>query len=140
MSCYNSTTVNAPIETVWKTIRNFHALPWATGVIESVKVVGDIASDQPGAKRILNDAFHETLTAIDDQEFTFSYSIDDGPEPISKTTVSNYIGKVRLLPVTDENTTFVEWTSTYTSNAPAAVSDFCNPIYTALLAALKRHF
>lgn len=140
MGCYNSTLVKAPIDDVWKMIRNFHDLSWAEPVITKLETVGDTPGDQVGAKRVLNDLFHETLQSIDAENYTFSYTITDGPEPISKETVSNYVGKVRLLPVTADNTTFVEWTSDYESDQPDAVAEFCNPIYVALLDSLQKRF
>ena len=138
--CYNSAVIDAPCEKVWQAIRDFHDLSWAQGVITKVDVEGDRKGDQIGAKRVLNDAFHETLLTLDGDQRTFSYSIDDGPEPISKDSVSNYIGAVRVLPITESDTTFIEWQSTYESPDDAAVGDFCNPIYVALLSALKQHF
>ena len=137
MSCYNSTVINSPIEKVWNSIRNFHELPWGEPVVTSVEAVGDIAGDTVGAKRILNGAFHETLTALDDSNHSFTYTIDDGPGPVAQQSVSNYIGSVRLLPITDNDSTFIEWSSAYDSGDPQAVADFCNPIYIALLAAMK---
>ncbi|MHC4569002.1 MAG: SRPBCC family protein [Planctomycetota bacterium] len=138
--CYNSAVIGAPREKVWQAIRDFHDLGWAQGVITKVDIEGDRKGDQIGAKRILNDAFHETLLTLNDDERTFSYSIDDGPEPVSKDSVSNYIGAVRVLPITESDTTFIEWQSTYESPDDTAVGDFCNPIYVALLTALKQHF
>jgi hypothetical protein len=140
MGCYNSTVVNAPIDDVWKMICNFHDLSWGEPLITKLEVIGDIPGDQIGAKRLLNDLFHETLITLNPENYTFSYVITDGPEPISKETVTNYIGKVRLLPVTDCNKTFVEWTSAYESEQPDAVAEFCNPIYVALLDSLKTRF
>ncbi len=138
--CYNSAVIGAPCAKVWQAIGDFHDLGWASGVITKVDIEGDRKGDQIGAKRILNDAFHETLLTLDDAEHTFSYSIDDGPEPISKDSVNNYIGAVRVLPITESDTTFIEWQSTYESPDDTAVGDFCNPIYVALLSALKQHF
>ena len=138
--CYNSVVVDASCEKVWETICDFHDLGWAAGVITDVKAVGDLKGNEVGAKRILNDAFHETLLTLDESGHTFSYSIDDGPEPLAKGTFANYVGSVRLLPVTENNTTFVEWQSTYESADDSAIADFCNPIYAALLGALKQHF
>ena len=88
--CYNSTIVNSSIEKVWRTIMNFHDMSWGSDVITKVEAVGNKDGTEVGSKRILNDAFHETLVSIDEHSFTFSYSIDDGPEPISKSSVSNY--------------------------------------------------
>ena len=91
-------------------------------------------------QRVLNEAFHETLLSADSKNFSFTYSIDDGPGPVSKDSVSNYVGKVSLYPVTDSGKTFVEWISTYESDSDSVVGDFCNPIYTGLLGSLKSRF
>ncbi|GJL61446.1 MAG: hypothetical protein NPIRA04_01000 [Nitrospirales bacterium] len=138
--CYNSVVVAAPCEAVWKVLRGFHDLSWAAGVVTQVEKVGELDGEQVGAKRILNGAFHETLVSIDDRERTFMYRIDDGPGPVSKDAVNNYIGAARVLPITENNTAFVEWQSTYDSPNDTAVGELCNPIYQALLGALKKHF
>ncbi len=140
MTCYNSIVVNASIESVWNKIRDFHRLDWGSPVVTSVTAVGDIPGDQVGARRVLNGAFEETLIEYDQQEYRFAYRIDDGPEPISKESVSDYIGAMRLLPVTASGKTFVEWTSTFQSNDPDLVTGFCNPIYAAILESLKESF
>ena len=49
-SCNNNITVNASIDTVWQTLRNFHDMSWAPGVITSVQAVGDKGGDEVGAK------------------------------------------------------------------------------------------
>ncbi|MHC4539026.1 MAG: SRPBCC family protein [Planctomycetota bacterium] len=138
--CYNSAVINAPLETVWERINDFHDLSWAPEVITKVDAVGGINGKAPGAKRVLNDLFHGTLISIDAELKTFSYGIDDGPEPVSKDSVSDYIGTVRLHPITDNDTTFIEWESTYSSADDGAVGDFCSPIYQALLTSLKNRF
>ena len=120
------------------TIRNFHGMSWAEGVITSCAAIGDVAPDRAGAKRLLNDAFHETLLSLDDQQRTFTYSIADRPGPVSKDAVKNYVGAVRVSPITEDDTTFVEWQSTYESADESAVGEFCNPIYVGLLGALKQ--
>ena len=138
-SCYNSIVVDVPRERVWETIEDFHDLSWAEPVIAKLEIVGDKTGRQIGAQRLLNDAFLETLVSVSEEDFTFSYSIDDGPEPLTKDAALNYLGTVRLLPVTDSGATFVEWTSRYQSDSDQAVRDFCNPVYAALLGALKSH-
>ena len=67
------------------------------------------------------------------------YSIDDGPDAVSKDKVSGYIGQVRVFPVTDQDHTFVEWSSTWTDSS-GGVKEFCDPIYKALLDALQKSF
>jgi hypothetical protein len=138
--CYNSIIIDAPCEKVWQTIRDFHDLGWAAGVVTDIKVKGDLKGDEIGAKRIINDVFHETLLTLDQENRTFSYSIDDGPAPLAEGTVTNYVGSVAVSPVTENDTTFVEWQSTYESANDSEIADFCNPIYVALLAAMKEHF
>jgi hypothetical protein len=137
--CHNSTVVDSPVNETWETIRNFHRMGWAAPVVEKVDRVGDIAGDQPGARRVLNGVFHETLISLDDQRRHFAYSIDDGPGPVAKDAVSDYVGEVQLHPVTDSGQTLVVWTSTFESGSDEAVGELCNPIYRALLAALKAH-
>jgi carbon monoxide dehydrogenase subunit G len=101
--------ISAPADEVWKTIRDFHDFSWAPNVVTGVDKVGDTAGLEPGAGRVLNGVFHETLQTVDNGQMTFTYSIDDGPSPVSKEEVSNYIGRVAVEPSGDG--TRVEWTS-----------------------------
>ncbi len=140
MSCFNSTIINAPIDKVWARMKNFHNMDWANSVVTDCQAIGDIAGNQVGAKRILNNAFHETLTSLDNADHQFSYTIDDGPAPLSGNTIDKYIGTVTLYPITSTAQTFIGWQSDFESNDDTAVADFCNPLYTALLAALQESF
>ncbi|NRB40993.1 MAG: SRPBCC family protein [Pseudomonadales bacterium] len=135
--CYNKIEINASIDAVWNTINDFHDMSWAEGVIDSVIKEGDKTGHEVGAKRILNDAIHETLTSVNPSNYNFTYRIDDGPGPISKTAVDNYIGEVQLSKTA--NGTLVEWSSNYQADKESEVAEFCNPIYSALLAALNEN-
>ena len=139
MGCYNSIVVDAPVDRVWAALRNFHDLSWSKQVVETVDVVGEQKGDQIGAQRVLNGVFHETLLGLNDVDHSIRYSIDDGPDKVSKDNVSGYVGTVKVTPVTDNNTTYVEWTSSWETSG-GGVAEFCNPIYRALLADLKAHF
>jgi len=132
--CYNKIEVAAPIATVWQTISNFHDMSWAEGVITSLAKVGDISGSEIGAKRLLNEVIQETLVSLDADNYSFSYSIDDGPGPIAKSAVDDYLGVVKLS--ISGTGTLVEWSSSFTSNDENAVTEFCDPIYMALLEAL----
>ena len=134
---YQSIVINAPVDRVWGAVRNFHDMGWAPDVITSVDAVGARKSGEVGAQRVLNGVFHETLIEMQSENRTFAYSIDDGPSPVSKGDVSDYVGRVSVRPVTDSGGTFVEWSSEWKKNDQAA-AEFCSPIYTALLAALKK--
>jgi len=132
---YNNIELNVPIEKVWSTISDFHDMSWAHGVISSLRIVGAKKSNEIGARRVLNDAFHETLTKLDSQQYTFAYSIDDGPGPIAHDAVANYIGVVKLSEISEG--TLVEWSSSFESPNSKAITEFCDPIYQGLLTALK---
>lgn len=136
--CYNNIVIEASIEAVWQRIGNFHNMSWADGVITSLDKVGSTSETEVGAKRILNGAIHETLVSLDASNYTFTYSIDDGPGAIAKSAVDNYLGMVNL----SESTTgtLVEWSSSFTSDNEKSVTEFCDPIYMALLGALKNSF
>lgn len=136
---YQSIVINVPIQTVWTRFQNFHDLAWAKNVITQVTKVGELDGHQVGAKRIINNAFHETLLEIDEEKYDLKYLIDDGPSPISKAEVSNYIGHVALKPITEGGGTFVEWSSSWESSSSKAV-EFCHGIYVALLKDLAASF
>ena len=131
----NTIDIKAPVSKVWETIRDFHDMSWDPGVITEVKKVGNKNGSEIGAQRILNDAFHETLIKLDSDGHTFSYTIDDGPDAVSNTSVQNYVGTVKVTPAGDN--TQVEWSASFNSERDNDVADFCNPIYRALLSALK---
>ena len=137
--CHHSAVINAPVAEVWAILRNFHDLSW-TSAIESLEPVGDVRSDQVGAKRLLNGAIHETLRALNDLEHTFQYQITDGPSPISKDDLKFYYGTVSVLPVTDQNTSYVSWITRFESKDDAVTQEFCDPFYSTFLAHLKARF
>lgn len=134
---YQSIVINAPAEKVWDKISDFHDMSWASGVIDMCKPVGDLKGNQIGAKRLLNDVFHETLLEVSRVARTIKYSIDDGPSPVSKNEVKEFIGAIRLSPITEDNASFVEWSSSWHGNDSAA-TEFCHNVYVALLGALKK--
>ncbi len=136
---YQSVVINAPVDKVWATLREFHDLSWASGVVTSCTSAGNLKPDQVGARRILNNVFHETLVELSDIDRTFKYRIEDGPSPVSKDEVKNYIGVVHAIPITDDDTTFVEWSSSWDQN-DAAAAEFCHGIYCAVLGELKKTF
>jgi hypothetical protein len=140
MGCYNSIVINASPKKVWDVLKDFHDLSWCKNVVAKIEVVGNKSSQEIGAKRILNDAFHETLVSLNNAEMKFSYSIDDGPSVVSKDNVEDYIGEVKVFPVTADNTSFVLWTSKWKHEKQSGVADFCNPIYHGILQDLKAHF
>ncbi len=134
---YQSIVIKAPVEKAWEKLTDFHDMSWAAGVIDKCEKVGESQGNQAGAKRILNDAFHETLLEVNQIDRKIRYSIDQGPSPISQDEIKGYISVIRVSPATADNATFVEWSSSWTGN-DAAAEEFLHPIYMALLDALKK--
>lgn len=138
-STKQSKDIDASISEVWAKFNNFHDLSWAPNVITQVEKVGSIDGGEVGAKRVLNNVFHETLVEVDHDKHMLKYSIDDGPSPVSKEEVSNYFGVVKVSPTDGGNRTHVEWSSSWESNVEDAV-EFCHGIYVALLNELAESF
>jgi hypothetical protein len=138
-STSQSIDIDASISEVWSRFCNFHDLSWAPNVITNVEKAGSVDGGEVGAKRILNDAFHETLVKIDNEKYMLEYSIDDGPSPVSREEVSNYYGVIKLSNTGEGSKTHVEWTSSWESNVEDAV-EFCHGIYVALLNELAESF
>ncbi len=128
---FQAITVKAPIDDVWRTISNFHDMSWSPHVITKCEAIGSTPGTRAGAKRVLNDAFQETLLEVDEADHHIRYSIDDGPSPISHDDVRNYEGDIHLT-ADMENNTIVEWKSSWESQGEEAV-EFCHNIYVALL-------
>jgi carbon monoxide dehydrogenase subunit G len=127
--------IAAPADQVWKAIRNFHDMSWAPNVITGVEAVGVKGGDEVGAVRVLNGVFRETLLSLDDAGKTFTYSIDDGPSPLSSDDVRDYVGRVTVSETSEGS--LVEWSSSWQDN-DEPVSAFCMPMYVALLQELKQ--
>ena len=132
---YNSTIINAPVDKVWRILRDFHGIAGWAGAIEKAEPKGDAKADQVGAKRLLNDAIAETLVDLNDDDHSMKYTIDSGPGPLEE--MSEYVGAANAKPITATGDTFVEWSSSWQGN-DGPVTEFCNPIYQSLLADLKQ--
>lgn len=138
MSCDHSIVIDAPLDVVWGVLRNFDDMSWAKGVVESQAHIGSVPVGQVGSTRLLNGVFEETLQALDDHQHLLRYSIDNGPGPLGSGNVHGYIGTVQVLPVTETGSSYVRWSSSWTGGG-AGVADFCDPIYSTLLRALRAH-
>lgn len=109
---YASTILDAPIETVWATIRDFNGLPsWHPAIAKS-EIEDGLESDVVGCVRRfwLQDGamVRERLLAFDDRFTSFTYNFETPAFP-----VTNYIARVALMPVTQTNQTFAEWEANF---------------------------
>lgn len=113
---YSSSTIAAPANRVWAVIRDFNALPdWHPNVSES-RIEGGAASDQVGcvrAFRLQDGGFiRERLLALSDYEMSVTYAILESPMG-----VENYVATLKLIPVTDGDLSFIEWSAEFSCSA-----------------------
>ncbi len=139
---YISSVIGAPSDRIWQTVRDFNALPdWVPAVRES-RIEGGQPSDQVGCVRAfrLEDGgfLRERLLALSDYDYSVTYSILESPMG-----VENYIATLKLVPVTDGDRTFAEWTAEFDCD-PAAeaelVANIGNNVFQAAFDALKVRF
>ncbi|MCH9807393.1 MAG: SRPBCC family protein [Alphaproteobacteria bacterium] len=135
---FQSIMVPAPASEVWNLVRDFHDFSWSK-VIEKCEAVGDKPGDMVGAQRVLNGAFKESLIEHNDGTYSMRYSIDDGLNPVAESDVKEYVGHLQVRPITNGDTSYVEWSSSWKSDGDEAV-EFCSGIYNALLGELAEHF
>jgi Polyketide cyclase / dehydrase and lipid transport len=109
---FTSSVVPAPIEAVWARVRDFNALPAWNPAVERSRIEGGLASDVVGCVRSfdLKDGgnLREQLLALDDRAHSCTYSILESPMPLQ-----GYVARLRLLPITNGDRTYVEWTAEF---------------------------
>ena len=110
---FTSSVINASIDKVWDKIRDFNALPdWHPAIADSTIENGE-PSDKIGCIRNFNlqddgGNIREQLLSLSDTDRSCTYSILESPMG-----VEDYIATLRLVPVTDGNRTYAEWTAEF---------------------------
>ena len=107
-----SSVIDAPVEDVWKVIRDFNALPsWHPRMVES-HIEDGLAADKIGCVRnfklVSGATLREKLTDFSDADYRVSYSILETPQPLT-----NHKATLQLRRVTDGNRTFAEWSASF---------------------------
>lgn len=105
---YASAIIPAPIDTVWKLVRDFNGLPvWHSAIVRS-EIEDGRSADSIGCVRsfYLQDGAHvrEQLVSLDDENHQLSYNFVKPAFP-----VSNYLAWIKLSPITSTGETFAEW-------------------------------
>lgn len=130
---YASAVIDAPIETVWKVVRDFNGLPGWHPAIASSEIEEGRSGAEIGCVRsfYLKDGAHvrEQLLALTDSDYALSYNFVKPAFP-----VTNYVAGIRLLPITDGNRTFAEWTAVF-DEAPEDAGKYVEIISTHVFAA-----
>jgi Polyketide cyclase / dehydrase and lipid transport len=107
-----SSVVDAPVEKVWATIRRFDSAAEWLPFVKSSPLEDGGDPTRVGCVRVVTqtdgEVFREVLVALSDAERSYSYTFVDSPVP-----VRNLLTTLRVLPVTDGNRTYVEWSSRF---------------------------
>lgn len=139
---YISSVIGAPAGKVWERVRDFNALPKWHPRIRDSRIEDALPSDKIGCIRNFNlqngDNIREQLVGLSDYDLFFSYSMLEGPMPLS-----DYIATFRLTPITDGDRCFAEWSAEFNcdpENEADLVSGIGTNVFQGGFDALKRHF
>jgi len=140
-----SVNINAPVDKVWDTIKDFDSLPkWHPGFAEDKLTKGD--NNKPGAVRKLTvkdgPSFTEELLAFDEATHSYRYRIIESPLPLR-----DYHSRISVKP-NAKGGSRVTWVGTFkrksTSDTPpdaendAAAIKLVTGVYEGGLANLKK--
>ena len=139
---YTSSVIDAGADAVWARIRDFNALPqWHPGIADS-RIENGQQSDRIGCIRHFytrdGGMIRERLLALSDYDFSCTYEILE-----STMGVDNYVATLKLLPVTDGNRCFAEWSAEFDCDPGrerALSQQIGDGVFQTGFEALKRHF
>jgi Polyketide cyclase / dehydrase and lipid transport len=127
---YTSSVIDAPAEKVWVEVRDFNALPRWHPAIKDSYIEHQLPSDKIGCIRNFTlkagGRIREQLLALSDFDYSLTYSILESPMG-----VENYIATLKLIPITDGDRTFAEWTAEFDC-APARAKELARTIGQAI--------
>jgi hypothetical protein len=109
---YRSTVLDAPADRVWRDLRDFNGLTnWHPSIVSS-RIEKGHPADKVGCVRNyqLKDGakVREKLLSLSDYDFSYTSAILDSPLDLS-----DYLATLRLLPVTEGNRCFIEWSAEF---------------------------
>ncbi|PYJ89931.1 MAG: MxaD family protein [Verrucomicrobia bacterium] len=136
-----SSVVNAPPEKLWATIRRFDAVAEWLPFVRSSPIEDGGDPTRMGCVRVLTqtdgEVFREVLVALSDAERFYSYTFVSSPVP-----VHNHCTTLRVLPITDGDRSYVEWSSRFEIDPQyeAQLVDLMNRNFLAGLRALAEKF
>lgn len=109
---YRSCILDAPADRVWRDIRDFNGLANWHPAIALSRIENSHPADKVGCVRNfqLKDGgrIREKLLSLSDYDYTCMYAILESPMD-----VSDYVATLRLLPVTEGNRCFIEWSADF---------------------------
>lgn len=107
-----TTVLDAPIDTVWRVLRDFNGHDRWHPIVERSALEDGKRTDQIGAVRNFvlpgGERVREVLLSLSDRERRLRYSIVDSDLPLR-----DYVAEFFLKPVTDTDRTFWSWSSRF---------------------------
>jgi Polyketide cyclase / dehydrase and lipid transport len=107
-----SSVVGAPAEKVWATIRRFDAAADWLPFVKSSPIEDGGDPTRVGCVRVVTQTdgalFREVLVALSDADRSYSYTFVGSPVP-----VRDHRTTLRVLPITDGDRSYVEWSSRF---------------------------
>lgn len=139
---FESVVIPAPVEQVWKVIRDFNGLPAWHPAIEKSEIEENRSADSVGCIRNFyltnGDNLREQLLALDDLNFRCEYTILKSGMPLT-----NYHAALWLIPVTEDDTTLALWSADFDTapeNEQELVETVGKGVFLGGLLALKKMF
>ena len=136
---YASTIIDAPVEAVWATARDFGALSAWLPAVERSYIEDGRDPDSVGCVRRLHlrggGGCTERLLALDDSRYSFTYAFVEPAFP-----VRDYVSTLELIPVTNGDRTFAQWSGSFEEtpeDAGTYVKIVSEDVYGGGLAALR---
>jgi hypothetical protein len=109
---YVSSVLDAPVARVWAIVRDFNGLPAFMPPVAESRIEDRRPADQVGCVRNFSmkdgGRLREKLLALSDWDYTQTYNILESPMPLT-----NYLATLHLIPITDGDRTFIEWTADF---------------------------
>jgi len=136
-----SNVIHASAEKVWTRIRRFDAVADWLPFVKSSPIEDGGDPTRVGCVRVLTqtdgEVFREVLVALSDAERSYSYTFVSSP-----VAVSNHRTTLRVLPITDGNSCYVEWSSRFDIDPQyeAQLVDLMNQNFLAGLRNLAEEF
>lgn len=124
--CYNA-VVDAGSAHTWSVIKQFGGISlWHPAIHESVIESGGPDGLVGCIRRLTlqgGAVLRERLLAIDDDQLSFTYCFEEAPLP-----VDNYVMTVKLVPLTDQPCTVIQWKAQFDLREPDPQSELLDSI------------
>ena len=116
-SVHYNALINSDVPRVWHVLKQFGGInQWHPAIPQSLIEEGQNDGLVGCIRRLtLQDGtiLRERLLAVDDSQLSFSYCFEEAPLP-----VDDYVMTVRLIPVSGQNKTLIQWTARFDNREP----------------------